>query len=74
MPLTENRIEVAAESLFQAEISRNRIGLLSVQFPEIDMEDAYKIQAALVEKKINYWIEIRRLENWSYLKGNARCA
>ena len=53
MPLTENQIEVAAESLFQAEISRKRIGLLSVQFPEIDMEDAYKIQAALVEKKIN---------------------
>ena len=61
MPLTENQIEVAAESLFQAEISRKRIGLLSVQFPEIDMEDAYKIQAALVEKKINSGL---KLEGW----------
>ena len=61
MPLTENQIEVAAESLFQAEISRKRIGLLSVQFPEIDMEDAYKIQAALVEKKINSGLKLEEI-------------
>ena len=37
MPLTENQIEVAAESLFQAEISRNLLfAMLILNVTEID--------------------------------------
>jgi 2-oxo-hept-3-ene-1,7-dioate hydratase len=45
-------IERAAASLDDAERTRRQIGLLSLAYPGIDMDDAYAIQAAWVAKKI----------------------
>jgi 2-oxo-hept-3-ene-1,7-dioate hydratase len=40
------------QRLDEAERSRRQIGLLSLQYPDMDMDDAYAIQAAWVRKKI----------------------
>jgi 2-oxo-hept-3-ene-1,7-dioate hydratase len=45
-------IHAAAERLDQAERSREQIGQLSLEQPEITIEDAYAIQRAWVQKKI----------------------
>jgi 2-oxo-hept-3-ene-1,7-dioate hydratase len=50
--MTPDEIEKAAESLDQAERSRRQIGLLSLKHPGIDMDDAYAIQAAWVQRKL----------------------
>lgn len=50
--LSEQEIEAAAEALFEADRNGRQIGLLSLQYPEIDMEGAYAIQGALVRKKL----------------------
>ena len=52
MPLSNDQIKEAANNLFNAEKEKRKIGLLSVLYEDIDMEDAYKIQDALVEKKV----------------------
>lgn len=43
--------EAAAQALFRAEQDRQQIGLLSLRYPEMDMDDAYAVQSALVEQK-----------------------
>ena len=58
MPLTDLQIEEAALNLFNAERDKKRIGLLSIQYENIDMEDAYKIQDALVKLKLNSGLKI----------------
>jgi 2-oxo-hept-3-ene-1,7-dioate hydratase len=45
-------IQVVADHLNQAEKTRNQIGLISLQYPDMTMGDAYAIQAAWVEQKI----------------------
>jgi 2-oxo-hept-3-ene-1,7-dioate hydratase len=45
-------IAMAAAVLDQAERSRTQVGLLSLQYPAITMDDAYAIQAAWVAHKI----------------------
>ena len=52
MRLHASQIESAAESLFQAERRRHQIGLLSGRFPGLGMDDAYRIQEALIERKL----------------------
>jgi len=52
MSLSDDEISVAAADLLQAEISGKQIGLLSLRHPQLDMDDAYRIQAALAEQKI----------------------
>lgn len=42
----------AAQALFEAEQNRRQIGLLSTAQPNWTMEDAYKVQAALVTRKL----------------------
>ena len=42
----------AAKALFEAEQNRQQIGLLSRSQPSWTMEDAYKVQAALVKRKL----------------------
>jgi 2-oxo-hept-3-ene-1,7-dioate hydratase len=42
----------AAKALFEAEQNRKQIGLLSIAHPAWTMEDAYKVQAALVKRKL----------------------
>ncbi len=53
MSLKPAEIETAAEALFEAEKARRQIGLLTGTYPEMDMEDAYGIQAALVQRKLD---------------------
>ncbi len=52
MTMTPDAIAAAAEALFQAEVTRRQIGLLSLANPGMDMDDAYAVQAALVKRKI----------------------
>ena len=52
MSLTTQQTQSAARALFEAEQSRTQIGLLTKTHPEMDMEDAYAIQAALVSRKL----------------------
>lgn len=51
MTMTPAQIANAAEALDQAERMRSQIGLLSVSHPGMDMDDAYAVQAAWVDKK-----------------------
>ena len=51
MPLDTDTIEKIALDLYEAEKSRTQIPLISQMHPSMDMDDAYAIQAALVEKK-----------------------
>ena len=59
MPLSNDQIKEAANNLFKAEKEKRKIGLLSVLYEDIDMEDAYKIQDALVEKKVQSGLTIK---------------
>ena len=44
-------IRAAAEQLFKAEAKRSQIDILSLEHPDMDMDDAYAIQSALVDRK-----------------------
>jgi 2-oxo-hept-3-ene-1,7-dioate hydratase len=57
--MTPNQIEDAARRLFEAERARKQIRLLSLDFPEATMDDAYKVQAALVRRKVASGLAIR---------------
>jgi 2-oxo-hept-3-ene-1,7-dioate hydratase len=49
--MTPDQIAEAAEMLLQAEATRRQCGLLSLQYPDITLDDAYAVQAALVARK-----------------------
>lgn len=49
--LTEEQIKTAAERLYEAEQNRKQIPALTLQYPELDMNDAYAIQKAWVDQK-----------------------
>ncbi|HEY4200657.1 MAG TPA: 2-oxo-hepta-3-ene-1,7-dioic acid hydratase [Devosiaceae bacterium] len=49
--MNPHQIEDAAERLFEAERARKQIRLLSLDFPDASMNDAYAVQAALVKRK-----------------------
>ncbi|CDX33162.1 2-oxo-hepta-3-ene-1,7-dioic acid hydratase [Mesorhizobium sp. SOD10] len=51
--LSEHHIENAAERLDQAERTLKQIGLLSLEHPGMDMNDAYAVQAAWVKRKVS---------------------
>ena len=51
MSLSRSDCEQAAEDLHQAELAGRQIGLLSHRHPGMDMDDAYAIQSALIDKK-----------------------
>jgi 2-oxo-hept-3-ene-1,7-dioate hydratase len=50
-PLAPDQIEDAARRLFEAERDKKQIHLLSLDFPDATMDDAYAVQAALVKRK-----------------------
>jgi len=50
--LSKDIIFDCAEQLHEAEISRQQVRQLSLQYPEISIEDAYAIQKVWVDKKI----------------------
>ena len=52
MRLSETEIFHAAAALFEAERGRTQIGLVSLQYPHMDMDDAYAIQMASAELSI----------------------
>lgn len=54
-------IQAAAAALGEAEASRRQIGLLSLQYLAMTMDDAYAVQAAWTEKKLNAG---RRIVGW----------
>ncbi|WP_176249226.1 2-oxo-hept-4-ene-1,7-dioate hydratase [Sulfitobacter sp. HGT1] len=49
--MTPAEITAAADMLFQAELSGQQCGLLSLAYPAITLDDAYAVQAALVARK-----------------------
>ncbi|WP_414474767.1 2-oxo-hept-4-ene-1,7-dioate hydratase [Microvirga sp. M2] len=49
--LAPDDIAAAALSLDEAERTRRQIGLMSLRFPQMTMDDAYAIQAAWVQRK-----------------------
>ena len=51
--MREEDIKRAADNLFNAEKSLTQIGLISSEFPEITLEDAYAIQEKLIENKLS---------------------
>jgi len=53
MALSKEEIRVAAESLHRAEKTRTQIRQLSLEFPGITIEDAYAIQKAWIEIKLD---------------------
>ncbi len=59
--MTPDQIQTAALSLDQAERDRKQIGLLSLAYPEITMDDAYAIQAAWVAQKLRTG---RKVKGW----------
>ena len=51
MTMTPEQITSAARALDSAERTRKQIGLLSLAYPSMDMDDAYAVQAAWAGKK-----------------------
>ena len=51
MSLSDAEIQMAAQDLLRAEQTGKQIGLLSLRHPNLDMDDAYAIQAALTAAK-----------------------
>ena len=52
MTLAKNEIETAAQALYDAELGRQQIAPLTLKHPDMDMDDAYAIQKAWVDRKI----------------------
>lgn len=50
--MTPDQIETLAERLFEAERTRTQTRVLSLEFPEATMDDAYAVQAALIRRKL----------------------
>lgn len=50
--MTPDQHAQAAEALYQAEVSGEQCGLLSLQYPGMTLDDAYAVQAALIERKL----------------------
>ena len=50
--LTEAQAAAAGELLFAAERDRQQVGLMTASHPDMDMDDAYAIQSAFVNRKL----------------------
>ncbi len=50
--MTPEEHESAAAALLEAERSRSQIGLLSLRYPDMDMDDAYAVQGAILRHKL----------------------
>lgn len=49
--MTPDEIQTAARSLYEAELTGQQTGLLSIAHPDMAMDDSYAVQAALVDLK-----------------------
>lgn len=61
MRLSSKDHDIAAHELLEAERTNTQMGLLSVRFPDITMDDAYAIQSRLMAAKLG---EGRRIVGW----------
>ena len=52
MSLSSEDLSRAAADLIEAEATGKQIGILTLRHPEMDMDDAYAIQSALLENKL----------------------
>ena len=50
--LSNQDVHAAASALYDAEVDRRQIAPLTLKFPDMDMDDAYAIQKAWVNRKI----------------------
>ncbi len=50
--LSQSDIDIAAASLLEAEENRHQIGLLSLLYPDMTLDDAYAIQSAQMVQKL----------------------
>lgn len=50
--MTPDQVQEAADALFAAEHLNEQIGLLSVAYPNMTMDDAYAVQSALIDRKM----------------------
>ena len=50
--LAAEDVNAAATALYEAEVDRRQIAPLTLRFPDMDMDDAYAIQKAWVDRKI----------------------
>jgi len=50
--LSSEQVSRTAAKLLEAERSGQQIGLLSLEFPDLDMDDSYRIQAELMAQKV----------------------
>lgn len=51
--MTPEQISNAAHRLFEAERTRKQVSVLSLDFPDADIDDAYAVQAELIRLKLN---------------------
>ncbi|MFT5895379.1 MAG: 2-oxo-hept-3-ene-1,7-dioate hydratase [bacterium] len=52
MSLTNEQVTDTASRLLSAQAAGEQIGLLSLQYPDLDMDDAYRIQAQILAQKV----------------------
>jgi len=52
MSLSDEQVSSTAQSLVEAEAAGKQVGLLSLQYPELSMDDAYRIQSGIMAHKL----------------------
>ncbi|WP_295890434.1 2-oxo-hept-4-ene-1,7-dioate hydratase [uncultured Vibrio sp.] len=57
--LTEEQEQVAAERLYKAEKNRVQIPALTLDYPDMSMDDAYRVQKRWVDRKIREGAEVK---------------
>lgn len=50
--LTQQQINKAANDLYEAEVNRKQIAPLTLTHPDMDMDDAYAVQSAWIDRKL----------------------
>lgn len=61
MSLSDADVKATAQSLVDAETAGTQVGLLSLQYPELNMDDAYRIQSGIMAHKLSAG---RRVIGW----------
>ncbi len=52
MSLSDDQVNTTARSLVDAEAAGKQVGLLSLQYPQLNMDDAYRIQSGIMAHKL----------------------
>ncbi|MEP1594914.1 MAG: 2-oxo-hepta-3-ene-1,7-dioic acid hydratase, partial [Halieaceae bacterium] len=50
--LTDEQIKDAADRLYEAERARVQMPALTLSYPDMDMDDAYRVQRCWVDRKV----------------------